>query len=68
MRNIIDNAIKYSPQDSDIDLQARMANGFAVIEVCDRGRGLGGSAVQGLRVRFQQRQQCRRCRKDRGLG
>ena len=53
LRNIIDNAIKYSPQDSDIDLHARMANGFAVIEVCDRGRGLGGSAVQGLRVRFQ---------------
>lgn len=53
LRNIIDNAIKYSPQDSEIELALRAEDGMAVITVCDRGRGLGDGAVSALRVRFQ---------------
>jgi two-component system, OmpR family, sensor histidine kinase TctE len=53
LRNIIDNAIKYSPQDSDIDLTAEAEAGMAVVRVCDRGRGLGSSSAEALRARFQ---------------
>ncbi|MGV8952089.1 MAG: sensor histidine kinase N-terminal domain-containing protein [Cypionkella sp.] len=53
LRNIIDNAIKYSPQDAEIDLSAEVAVGMVVVRVCDRGRGLGAGPAQALRVRFQ---------------
>jgi two-component system, OmpR family, sensor histidine kinase TctE len=53
LRNIIDNAIKYSPQDSDIDLSAEAVAGMAVVRVCDRGRGLGAGPAEALHVRFQ---------------
>jgi two-component system, OmpR family, sensor histidine kinase TctE len=53
LRNIIDNAIKYSPLDSEIDLSAEAVAGMAVVRVCDRGRGLGAGPAQALHVRFQ---------------
>jgi two-component system sensor histidine kinase KdpD len=38
--NILDNAIKYSPPDSTIDITARISNAFLEIDVADRGIGI----------------------------
>ena len=39
LRNLLDNAIKYSPQDRRIDIDVRHEPGSARIEICDQGRG-----------------------------
>ena len=38
--NIIDNAIKYSPPNSSIDINAHSSSGYIEIEVADRGIGI----------------------------
>jgi two-component system sensor histidine kinase KdpD len=38
--NLIDNAIKYSPEGSPIDIQARITGAFLEIQVADRGIGI----------------------------
>ena len=38
--NVIDNAIKYSPSGSPIDISAKLANGYVEIEVADLGVGI----------------------------
>ncbi|MCB2135601.1 MAG: sensor histidine kinase N-terminal domain-containing protein [Rhodobacteraceae bacterium] len=53
LRNIIDNAIKYSPPETRIDLALAAADGEACIEVRDRGRGLSGQGQVRLAGRFQ---------------
>lgn len=51
LRNLLDNAIKYSPDETTVDLS--LATGTeARIEVSDRGRGLSGQAQARLAKRF----------------
>ncbi|MFZ1042484.1 MAG: sensor histidine kinase KdpD [Anaerolineales bacterium] len=38
--NVIDNALKYSPPGSPIDIEAHPASGYVEIEVADRGIGI----------------------------
>jgi two-component system sensor histidine kinase KdpD len=38
--NLLDNALKYTPEHTSIDVQACVADGAVVIEVADRGPGL----------------------------
>ncbi len=38
--NVIDNAIKYSPAGSPIEISAKLANGYVEIEVADSGLGI----------------------------
>jgi two-component system sensor histidine kinase KdpD len=38
--NIVENALKYSPPESPIDISARVVGGEMVVEVADRGFGL----------------------------
>ncbi len=38
--NLLENAIKYSPPGSPIELTVRRQNGHALISICDRGPGL----------------------------
>jgi two-component system sensor histidine kinase KdpD len=38
--NVIDNAIKYSPPEAPIEIQAQAANGYMEIAVVDRGTGI----------------------------
>lgn len=52
LRNIIDNAIKYSDADSLVEIVARAAGGMAEITVADRGRGLSGLTHDRLKRRF----------------
>jgi two-component system sensor histidine kinase KdpD len=40
LSNLVDNALKYSPPGSQVELQAFQQDGGAVLQVLDRGRGL----------------------------
>lgn len=51
LRNLFDNAIKYSPPDSVVTLGLSTRDGMAVVEITDHGRGLDPSAGD-LTARF----------------
>lgn len=40
LSNLIDNAIKYSPEGAPIEVRARAANGHATVEIVDHGIGI----------------------------
>lgn len=52
LRNILDNAIKYSPDETVIDIRAAALGDMAVITVSDQGRGLNGVNPERLKRRF----------------
>ena len=53
LRNLIDNAVKYSPEDSTVEIALAVDGGFARLDVRDRGRGLGGETQAALSQRFR---------------
>lgn len=53
LRNLIDNAVKYSPEDSTVEITLAIDGGFARLDVRDRGRGLGGETQAALSQRFR---------------
>ena len=53
LRNILDNAIKYSPGETLVEIEGRAEDGFARITVRDRGRGLGAMPPERLKRRFR---------------
>ncbi len=53
IRNLIDNAIKYSDELGKVDIRLNALDGQARIEVMDRGRGLGGLELGALGQRFE---------------
>lgn len=57
LRNVLDNAVKYSPEDTTVTLRLTLAAGTARIAVCDEGPGLdsgpGGDPVDALTERFR---------------
>ncbi|WP_263732943.1 sensor histidine kinase [Defluviimonas sp. WL0002] len=52
LRNLIDNAIKYSPPEGEIELGLEPRGDRVAIMVKDRGRGLGGRKSSDLTRRF----------------
>ena len=38
--NLLDNALKYTPEETEVTISATKNNGFAVIEVADNGGGI----------------------------
>lgn len=52
VRNLIDNAIKYSPTPPDVAVSARVADGRPVIEVADRGIGIPRKHLKRVFHRF----------------
>jgi two-component system, OmpR family, sensor histidine kinase TctE len=52
LRNLMDNAVKYSPPESEISLSLSREGTMACIAVRDRGRGLSGSDQSALTRRF----------------
>lgn len=52
LRNLIDNAVKYSDPQSDIDIDLSQSEKFGEIAVLDRGCGLGESTGRELVTRF----------------
>jgi len=53
LRNMLDNAIKYTPPDSTVSIQLSQCDGYHIMEICDQGRGLAGADLASLSVRFQ---------------
>ncbi len=53
IRNLVDNAIKYSNEDDKIEVHVTATDGEATVEVKDRGRGLGGSTPGDIGKRFE---------------
>lgn len=53
LRNVLDNAVKYSPSETEVRVQVCVREADAVIEVCDDGPGLGDGPVEHLTQRFQ---------------
>jgi two-component system sensor histidine kinase TctE len=53
VRNILDNAVKYSPEDSVVRLSLAAEDNRAVLRVEDRGRGLSGLDPASLSGRFR---------------
>jgi len=45
LANVVGNAVKYSPPDSEVRLRARRAGAMIEIEVTDRGAGIAGAAL-----------------------
>nr|HMM32371.1 ATP-binding protein [Clostridia bacterium] len=38
--NLVENALRHSPEDSPVDVEARREGGYAVFEVIDNGEGI----------------------------
>ncbi len=53
IRNLLDNAIKYSREDGRIELTLAVADRLAALSVRDRGRGLSGAGLDQLKGRFK---------------
>jgi two-component system sensor histidine kinase TctE len=53
LRNLIDNALKYTPPEGAVHLSLATDGGHARIEVRDTGRGLAGADAERLTARFQ---------------
>jgi two-component system sensor histidine kinase TctE len=53
LRNLIDNAVKYSYPDSVVDVQLSTDGSFAKLQVMDRGRGIGAGNTNQLAGRFK---------------
>jgi len=53
LRNILDNAVKYSPDETQVIVAVRHDTDLAEVSVCDQGPGLDESQAQDLVRRFQ---------------
>ena len=53
LRNVLDNAIKYSPEDTTVTLRVGREHDAARISVTDEGPGLGDGPVEHLAERFR---------------
>jgi two-component system sensor histidine kinase KdpD len=52
LANLLENAAKYSPPGSQIDLSARADSGEVVVEVADRGQGIPGGEEERIFEKF----------------
>ncbi|WP_298821799.1 sensor histidine kinase [uncultured Roseibium sp.] len=52
LRNLLDNAVKYSPEDSIIKVEILQSGSTVRVDVIDEGRGLGDGDRQHLTERF----------------
>jgi signal transduction histidine kinase len=57
--NLLDNAIKYTPENGAIQLRVHGVNGHAVLEVQDNGVGIPGDALPHVFERFYRVDQIR---------
>jgi len=53
LRNILDNAIKYSPAETDVAMRIREDAGSFRVSISDQGPGLGDGPVEALTERFR---------------
>ncbi|MBN2760208.1 MAG: sensor histidine kinase N-terminal domain-containing protein [Rhodobacteraceae bacterium] len=53
IRNVLDNAIKYSPEDTTVSLRIRRSAHEWVLDILDQGPGLGEGPTEPLTERFR---------------
>ena len=53
LRNVLDNAVKYSPPETSVRIDVRCEGKLAEVEICDQGTGLGAGPVEHLTERFR---------------
>ncbi len=66
--NLIDNAIKYSPEDQDIDVKIAANNSSVIIEIIDRGFGIPLAQQNPIFERFYRVDEARNRAGGTGLG
>jgi two-component system sensor histidine kinase KdpD len=54
LTNLVDNALKHAPADSDVEIVVRRRSGAIEIAVRDRGAGIGAGDANRLFERFTQ--------------
>lgn len=52
LSNLIDNALKYSPEGSNVDVRARPSKGGVLIEIADHGIGLSSDELERIFTPF----------------
>jgi PAS domain S-box-containing protein len=52
--NLVSNAIKYAPRDSEVRLSVQARDGQAVVRVADQGRGIPAARLEAIFERFEQ--------------
>jgi two-component system, OmpR family, sensor histidine kinase KdpD len=57
LANLFDNALKFSPTDAPIDVEARQADGHVLIGVADRGIGVPADELDRVFEKFYRRKQ-----------
>jgi signal transduction histidine kinase len=69
VRNLLDNAVKYSPQTQTVDVDVQRRNGDVFISVRDRGIGIPGHEQHQIFTKFHRGEQARtRGIKGTGIG
>jgi two-component system, OmpR family, sensor histidine kinase TctE len=53
LRNVLDNAIKYSPEDTTVSITVSKLGSMGQITITDQGPGLGDGPVEALTERFR---------------
>ena len=67
--NLLDNAIKYTPQDGAIEVRVKAVNGKATLEVADSGMGISPDSIEHIFERFYRGDKARsRMQGGAGLG
>ena len=66
--NLMENATKYSPEDSKITVSSRMQDGFVVTRIIDRGLGISPDDQAKIFEPFQQLETSQRPTRGVGLG
>ena len=52
LANLVDNALKYSPAESEVELSASVENGMLVFRIADRGRGIAQEDLERIFTEF----------------
>jgi two-component system sensor histidine kinase KdpD len=68
LRQILDNALKYSPAGSEITVRAHVDNGQAVVSIADQGPGIADYDMPHLFERFYRGKQIRNRLPGTGMG
>jgi two-component system sensor histidine kinase KdpD len=66
--NLLDNAAKYAPDNTEIRIQARRETGFIFLQVLDEGEGLSSGDVERIFDKFYRAQKEDQVRAGTGLG
>jgi two-component system sensor histidine kinase TctE len=53
LRNVLDNAVKYSPEDTTVTIRISAEGGMGRVSVSDEGPGLGDGPADALTERFR---------------